>query len=339
MVMLLAVSSGALEQATVATATELRFQSRSSVKLAGNDSSCSFDPGVSKACGHWCLQPEWTSKGAATGLSCCSGHAGSGASDLKPYKLVVAYLYTSEERMLRKQLGSWAKFSEKLLRQLRFLLAVETEGLSFPPPSDILQQELGPLGHERPDVRLVGVQEHLDWNIGGKRNLLMHVADTWHADSWVLLTDIDIELTEEFLTACLEIAMAPGSQNTLHKFQRQKPGGELKPHPGTWLMKTGLYWKSGGCDEDFVGWYGNTDPHFDFRAKATGISIQFHMGLIVHEMEHLGGDKRIRNTTHNDRLLAQKKNNLTAWSNRYLRFGWGLIACEQMPRASGTRLR
>ena len=87
MIMLLAVSSGALDQAP---STEFRFQCASVVKLAGNDSSCSFDPGVSKACGHWCLQPEWTSKGAGTGLSCCSGRAGSGASELKPLELLIA---------------------------------------------------------------------------------------------------------------------------------------------------------------------------------------------------------------------------------------------------------
>ena len=84
-----------------------------------------------------------------------------------------------------------------------------------------------------------------------------------------MLTDMDMKISESFFKSCLDIILDSSSKRKLHKFQRRKPSGEMKPHPGTWLMKTGLYWQSGGCDEDFVGSYGQTDPHFDYRAKKT----------------------------------------------------------------------
>ena len=33
------------------------------------------------------------------------------------------------------------------------------------------------------------------------------------------------------------------------------------------LIRKEAYWLSGGCDEDFVGSYGYTDPHFFQRLK------------------------------------------------------------------------
>ena len=317
------------------------------VKLS--QSSCTYEPSVSRRCHLWCLQPEWTKKKpGGKRLKCCSGDGHIVERDPAPYKMVVAYLYTGEEQMLRTHFRTWAKFSNDVLRQLRFLFAIETqdqiytrnnraEWIKKPPnttisfgtptsPADVLFQEFGNLSR-KPDVHMVAVQEHLNWNVGGKRNLLMHVADSWHVDSWVLLTDMDMKISESFFKSCLDIILDSSSKRKLHKFQRQKPTGEMKPHPGTWLMKTGLYWQSGGCDEDFVGSYGQTDPHFDYRAKQTnhdGVELHDNMVLIEMDQKKTGH----RNIHRNAGLFALKRQDRIRWSNDYLRFAWGLVDCR-----------
>ena len=315
-----------------------------------SQSSCTYEPSVSRRCRFWCLQPQWTQeKPAGKRLTCCSGDENVVEQDPAPYKMVVAYLYTGEEQMLRTHLRTWANFSNDVLSQLRFLFAIETqdkiytrndqaEWIKKPPnttislkkptsPADVLFQEFGNLS-KKPDVHMVAVQEHLDWNIGGKRNLLMHVADSWHVDSWVLLTDMDMKISESFFKSCLDIILDSSSERKLHKFQRQRPTGKLAPHPGTWLMKTGLYWQSGGCDEDFVGSYGQTDPHFDYRAKKTNhddvIELHDNMVLIEMDQEKTGN----RTIGRNADLFKLKRQDRIGWSKDYLRFAWGLVDCR-----------
>ena len=323
-----------------------------SVKLYGQG-SCTYKPSVSRRCSSWCLQPQWTEKKpGGERLTCCKGDGRVVEQDPAPYKLLVAYLYTGEEQMLRTHLRTWAKFSNDVLRQLRFLFAIETQDKIYTrndqawiqkpqnttisvqtptSPADVLFEEFGNLSR-KPDVHMVAVQEHLDFNIGGKRNLLTHVADSWHVDSWVLLTDIDMKISESFVKSCLDIISNSSSKRKLHKFKAaERPSGESlydREHPGTWLMKTGLYWQSGGCDEDFVGSYGQTDPHFDWRAQRTngGDVIEFHGNMVLIEMDHWKTHNR--SLIRNRDLLYGKMRNTIRWSNDYLRFAWGLVNCR-----------
>ena len=325
-----------------------------SVKLSGQV-SCTYKPSVSRRCSSWCLQPQWTrKKPGGERLTCCSGDGHVVEQDPAPYKMVVAYLYTGEEQMLRTHLRTWANFSNDVLRQLRFLLAIETQDKIYTrndqaiwiqkpqnttisdetptSPADVLFEEFGNLSR-KPDVHMVAIQEHLDWNIGGKRNLLMHVADSWHADSWVLLTDIDMKISESFVKSCLDIISNSSSKRKLHKFMKDRTrDGEILrelEHPGTWLMKTGLYWQSGGCDADFVGSYGQTDPHFDWRAQQTHGAdvIELHKDTMLIQMKSSGAGNH-RDRTRNRALFREKKHNIIPWLNHYLRFAWGLVDCR-----------
>ena len=310
---------------------------------------------MSRRCSSWCLQPQWTEKTpGGERLTCCSGDGHVVEQDPAPYKMVVAYLHTGEEQMLRTHLRMWANFSNDVLRQLRFLLAIETQDKIYTrndqgiwvqkpqnttisdktptSPTDVMFEEFGNLSR-KPDVHMVAIQEHLNFNIGGKRNLLMHVADSWHVDSWVLLADIDMKITESFVKSCLDTISNSSSKRKLHKFVGAwTPGGSiLRPkNSGTWLMKTGLYWQSGGCDEDFVGSYGETDPHFDWRAKQTHGRhvIEMHGNMVLIYTKHsLAGN---RSTNRNKALFASKMQNIIPWSNHYLRFAWGLVDCRRL---------
>ena len=100
-----------------------------------------------------------------------------------------------------------------------------------------------------------------------------------------------------------------------------------------------------GCDEDFVGHYGQTDIHFWERAKRLrGLTIVYHEELVLEEVAHGRPCDRVprqqtrlclaaarhlpnqtRDTAHNFLLHRWKK--LTGcWSDVYLRFGWAVTA-------------
>jgi len=299
--------------------------------------NCSFQP--ESHCQEWCLKPSWTwtqQVPSATHLSCCNPEDKSDAqtvisseSTKQPTDLIVAMLYTDETNMLRQQLRNWIRFSPKLLQQIRFFIAVDTQGqLGDTAPWDIIQQELETLGSQGtwPEIRLIGIHERLNWNVGGKRNLLMHAASLQPAPTWVMLTDVDMSFDESLLSQVLIISGTAGNAESLHKFNRQRPNGEMKVHPGTWLMTSELYWRAGGCDEDFVGSYGWTDPHFDWRARQCGIPTQVHEELVLRELGVFTSDGRDRDAQRNGALYAMKRMD-DSWSNHFLRFRFGQISC------------
>merc|ERR1719510_1841832 len=120
--------------------------------------------------------------------------------------------------------------------------------------------------------------------------------------------DIDVSISETAMAQCLRIIGDKQNLGKMHKFNRvweNKRATSKSYHPGTWLLPSTLYWKVGGCDEDFVGNYGWTDPHFDERAKRVGVSIHYHPDITVVNLEH-SGPKTVRDLSHNAKLLASK---------------------------------
>ena len=100
-------------------------------------------------------------------------------------------------------------------------------------------------------------------------------------------------------------------------------------HPAVALMSKRAYWMVGGCDEDFVGHYGNTDPHFKWRAAHTdGVTVvdvskeipDVHQ--LLQERGQGGWTELSRSTKNNKELLKAKTAGRVPWSSDYLRFAW-----------------
>lgn len=125
----------------------------------------------------------------------------------------------------------------------------------------------------------------------------------------------------------------------------------LRPHPAVVLIRRDSYWKSGGCDEDFVGSYGKTDPHFFHRVEklkhdhrlytmygimgkesVLPLLHMFEKGLTCPETYDCSVPpivegtkmKADKNATRNALLIAEKKEK-NNWSTEYLRFTWRQI--------------
>jgi len=285
------------------------------------EGSCSVVP--EKACSRYCLQPAWTQQvHNATRLSCCKPDdrlAKQTVTKENLSQLTIALLYTNEQEMLRRQVQNWMQLSAAIVQKVRFIIAGERMS-----PWGIIEAELQNRSRSSwPKVDVIRIEEEIRFNIGGKRNLLVHVAEQ-PSPSWVFLTDVDMEFSEPLLAQMLLITSAAGSNKVIHKFNRRKPNGEKKMHPGTWLMRSELYWRAGGCDEDFVGSYGFTDVHFDHRAALAGIATKFHSDLTLHELPH--GLSGKRDTARNGKLLNQKLKN-GSWSNHFLRFSFEWSTC------------
>ena len=156
----------------------------------------------------------------------------------------------------------------------------------------------------------------------------MHAADSWHVDCWVLLADMDMEISESFFKSCLDIILDTSGNRKLHKFQQRRPTGEMAQYPGTWLMKMELYWQSGGCHEDFVGSYGQTKPHFDNCAKKTNDDdvIELHEDMVLIEMDQEKTGNR--SIDRNSAFFKRKRQNRIRRSKDYLPLAWGLVDCS-----------
>ena len=120
-----------------------------------------------------------------------------------------------------------------------------------------------------------------------------------------------------------------GTRNIYIHFRRiysNETGVARRPHPAVMLLSKQAYWMSGGCDEDFVGNYGKTDPHFKWRASRTNNVAIKHIGkkfsdplVQMIESDKLAGPRK---SDVNNKLFMAKRSGEVAWSTTYLRFPW-----------------
>ena len=80
-------------------------------------------------------------------------------------------------------------------------------------------------------------------------------------------TVINLDLAESLLKLALET-----NNNTTFKFNRKVVNDSEHPknnkvHPAVCLIRKKDYWNIGGCEEQLVGNYGQTDPIFWYRSK------------------------------------------------------------------------
>jgi hypothetical protein len=197
------------------------------------------------------------------------------------------------------------------------------------------------------------IEQDIPWNIGGARNLAMHLAPT----ETVLLMDMDVLIPADVAMYLVQLKKQIATRSSqekdiiYHPFDRMKDGYFMSrhvPHPAIILLNKSTYWKIGGCDEDFVGNYGETDPHVRFRAERTRgvqlVDVSSEMKALNIVMPGMSENQNICppsfTTCHNNmgpppkppvrtkankKLLAQKLQGKVPWSNEYLRFSWSRV--------------
>ncbi len=220
--------------------------------------------------------------------------------------LTLIYTYYNQEEMLRRQLENWESYPEELKREIRVMLV---DDCSKRPAAELV-------GETSFTLAIYRVTEDYYCNIGGARNLGTKVCET----EWMFHSDMDHILPPSEAAKVLEIASR--NEPKIYKFQRIDPeSGKTKIHPGTMLLSRSTYWKVGGCDEDFVGNYGQTDIHFFYRA---GFVVETEMRediqMVIHHIGETAGIDRQKREPN--RLLFEKKKDSGEWSTDFIRFPW-----------------
>jgi hypothetical protein len=247
-------------------------------------------------------------------------------------------IYYNNVDYLAQQVHSWRHFSHKA--QIQFLI-VDDGSAAEHSAAHFLQQQQQELADL--DIVVYEIDQDLAWNIGGARNLGFHVATT----EWVLLSDADIVVpptTMEYILQQLLLNNINNKNVIYRSFQRLRADHvTLKPHPAVMVLTKSSYWRSGGCDEDFVGNYGWTDVHFFARAeRTTNIQIQHvHKDMRTKKipplqelpdhvtcppqmtcLEPYAGTKLAKDYKHNMKMSQKKERGRLPWARDYLRFTW-----------------
>ncbi len=246
--------------------------------------------------------------------------------------LTVAILYHNDVEHLKAQILGWEALDRQLKSVLLFLLIDDGSRDKAIEVTDITSSC-------SVDILIVRVLEDIPWNIGGARNLAMLTAPT----KYVLVTDIDIHAPTDFYSHLLRLAnraeqeASIGNHLIYASFKRvyEASNKQSRPHPAVMFLSKDTYWQVGGCDEDFVGNYGYTDPHFWHRARQTQdvYIVNCHSDFpeipSLVEKSQARQYKRERDGTVNSALFEQKKSK-NNWSQLYLRFSWSMeqTACD-----------
>lgn len=236
-------------------------------------------------------------------------------------KLQLVYPYYENPGMLREQLTVWSEWPKELADRVTIILV--DDGSQKDPAEPVVRAALPhfPL----PLIRLYRVLINIPWNQNGAHNLGFHVAD----DGWCLSTDIDHIVTAAQLNTILAL---PVNKDCYYTFGRRRVSDMstvFKRHPNSWLLTKELYWKSGGYDEDFAGFYGS-DSQFRKALALVGkhIPLPDACYLVVYD-EHDIPDANTREWGRKDSpyhsarnaTLAKKRQRAYKAENP-LRFPW-----------------
>lgn len=171
-------------------------------------------------------------------------------------RITIAIPYYDAPHMLRKQVEHWRMFPQSAAE--RFSVVIVDDGSQKFPAEDVLT-------FDRPffPLKLFRIEENIPWNHGGARNLSMRIAD----DGWIISTDIDLVLDAENAERLLELELVPNTVYRPNRLDLAEDGTwfPFKRHPESFVMTKEMFWKIGGYDEDFTGfWNGSFTP---FRKK------------------------------------------------------------------------
>jgi hypothetical protein len=166
--------------------------------------------------------------------------------------LVVPYYENPE--FLERQIYNWESYSDPVLRYLSII--VVDDGSPVSPAAHCLKFRDSWLNRKR----LFRIEKDVRWNWLAARNIGFMLAST----PWVLVTDMDHMVPGQNMYCRIHGIHDP---NVVYGFSRKEhTGHEIAPHPNSWFMTREMFWKIGGYDESFSGYYG-TDGEWRRRIR------------------------------------------------------------------------
>lgn len=181
----------------------------------------------------------------------------------KSKRITLVIPYYDNAGMLIEHFSLWSKFNRELIKSLSVIVVDDCSPNA--PALDCIRRNN--LNTSIVDFKLYRCLVDVRWNWLFCRNLAVAEANT----DWVLLTDIDHALPEQTLR-CLS-QMKHDSKCVYRLSRRDAPNlSPYKPHPNTWFMTREMFYKIGGYDERFSGFYGS-DGEFRDRVVKNAAAV------------------------------------------------------------------
>ena len=232
--------------------------------------------------------------------------------DTKKITVILSYYNQPKETLLR-HIHHWKQLDTKTKNIFCFYII--DDGSKFP-ASKILENE----DLEDIDLHLYRVEQDLYCNIAGVRNLGASECKT----PYMIILDMDTVMDYNMANQLTYLADTNKNKNNVFKFNRHVPDNVYhikhnQPHPAVCLIRKEDYWNIGGCEEDLVGNYGQTDPIFWYRAQGVvNVYVKKEINLLYYPDAEADIN---RDTAHNTKLFESKKKT-NDWSNDFVRFKW-----------------
>ena len=220
---------------------------------------------------------------------------------------IITHVYNAQGPV-DHQLALWKQYDPALLAQLDFLVIDDHSDTP-------LQIDKGPL-----NLRLVRVDDDIDWNMPGCRNL----AATLAATEWLLYFDVD-NVASQASIAKLVGALVTLDPLRLHVFRRTEGGVDVEPHINSFLITRQGFWRAGGYDEDFSGHYGFEDVLFRMMWRKH-VGTEVLLTDIAFEQIAFRTTGLDRDTTRNQALAQARAAAGMPKPKGMLRFAWGEAA-------------
>ena len=172
-----------------------------------------------------------------------------------PNKFTLVMAYYENGGMLDRHFEEWKTYPKK-----DFKVILVDDGSQNDPAINHIQKTDLP-------VELYRIKIDIPWNQNGARNLGMT-----HAEGWCLLTDMDHLLSK----SQFEILYKLNLNKDIHYVpgRCKADGAPYKRHPNSYIVHKDLYWKAGGYDETFSGYYGTDST---FRRQLVNVSERIEL--------------------------------------------------------------
>jgi len=225
---------------------------------------------------------------------------------VKPVTIVMAY-YMNPKTLLR-HVAEWHGLADDLRANLRAIIVDDAS------PESPAVQVLTDLPQPFP-IKLYRIEEDKRWNWIAARNVAMNET----GEGWHLTTDIDHFVDEKLAHALIHGEHDPAK---VYKFaRREHTGDKIKPHSNSYFMTKAMYWKIGGHDENFSGFYGSDGDHRRRVARAAKV-VMLPDELVRYE--YVGDSsttvyerKTSADSAHRQRVIAARR---PGWKAKVLSF-------------------
>lgn len=177
---------------------------------------------------------------------------------MKP-KLTICMPFYRNGSMLRVQQDAWARWPDDLRERLTVVIVDDGS------PDNTALDNVQPCDY---DLQIYRILVNKPWNQNGARNLAMHVAP----DGWCLVTDFDHVLERDQAASAFQWRRH-GGEYYIPARRLAESHEPYKRHPNSYILTKELFWRTGGCDEDFCGTYGS-DSTFRRAIAAAGRRVE-----------------------------------------------------------------